>query len=343
MKKFKISDKCNACGLCTAMTDLIVSDEHGFARPAENMFIDGKKAEKIKEIIDICPVRAISEEEVGNTSKQGRDGLTELQKALKNKLEGIDKPKITKDDIKFDAEAYDAEVGDYDNSSRYEYSSDSAAERAALQEFDRGAYSQYRKIILSIFVQYKNDKLKPYYTFDENSFYYKNNQTYVKALKEILTEARNITNNQINLPDSFAEFDVFPGDASDVLNREESVIGLSTFEEKSTQSGIMEEFHSGSYSSLDSYSMYIDTDDMEAYDGTDWRGNSKYKDKYCFLNVYKAVIEFVKDLKRAMKYVQIDETAMYFLDMSLKLYFEAVDSEIKKKIEMFNKAADAVK
>lgn len=343
MKKFKITDKCNACGLCTAMTDLIVSDEHGFAHPAENMFTDRQNAEKVKEIIDICPVGAISEEDVGNTSKQGKDGLMEIQKVLKNKLESIEKPKITKDNIKFNAEAYDAEVGEYNNSSRYEYSSDSAAERAALREFDRGAYSQYRKIILSIFVQYKNDKLKPYYTFDENSFYYKNNQNYVKVLKDILTEARNITNNQIDLPASFMDFNVFPGDDLDGLDREDIVIGLSTFEEKSTQSGIMEEFRSGSYSSLDSYLMYIDTDDMEIYDGTDWRGNSKYKDKYRFLDVYKAVKEFVEDLKRAMNYVDIDEKAMYFLDMALTSYFKSVDNEIKKKIEIFNKAANEVK
>lgn len=343
MKRFKISDKCNACGLCTAMTDLIVSDEHGFACSVENMFTDGQKAEKIKEVIDICPVGAISEEDVGNTTKQGKEGLAELKNSLKNKLEGIKKPKITKDDIKFNADQYNAEVGEYNNSSSYEYNSDSAAEKAALREFDRGAYSQYRKIILSIFVQYKNDKLKPYYTFDENSFYYKNNQNYVKVLKNILIEARNITNNQINLPDSFANFRVFPGDDLDALNRDDIVIGLSTFEEKSTQSGIMEEFHSGSYSSLDSYSMYVDTDDMEVYDGTDWRGNSKYKDKYRFLDVYKAVNEFVKDLKRAMKYVNIDETAMYFLNMALESYFKSVDNEIKKKIEMFNKAVDQVK
>ena len=35
----------------------------------------------------------------------------------------------------------------YENSSGYDYKSDAAAERAGLREFDRVAYSQYRKTI----------------------------------------------------------------------------------------------------------------------------------------------------------------------------------------------------
>ena len=225
--------------------------------------------------------------------------------------------------------------------SGYEYNSSRAAIKAGLAEFDKVAYSQYRRIILSIFVQYKNDKLKPFYTFDENSFYAKNNQKYKKVLLEVLAEAKEITNDEIKLPTDFAEFNVCPGDDSSALSRKDCVIGLSTFEERSTHSGIMEEYRSGSYSSLDSYEMYLDDDSFEMMDGTDWRGNFKTKEKYCFKGVNEAVNEFVKDLKGAMNFVDIDEDAFSLLEMAMELYEKAIDHAIREKISDFEKAADA--
>jgi len=337
MKKFGILDKCNGCGICSNMTDLILEDSKGIAYPAKDGFISEGFLEEADKIVAVCPTRAIFIKETGNAKSSGKSGLNELQTVLKNKLIGIQKPNITKQDIKFNANNYNIDYASANGQSDYRYSGESQAERAGLDEFNRIAYSQYRPFILSVFVQYKNDKLKPFYTFDEKGFYVKNNKQYEDILKEILGEAKAISNNKISIPDDFIFFKVLPG-GSNKSYRENVTYGISNFELQSTQSGVMAEFKTGSYSSLDSYKMYIDTDDMEMYEGEDWRGRTKYKTKYCYRSVYDAINEFIKDLKSAMNYADIDESAMYFLEGAITSYNNEIDNAIEEKIKIFTEA-----
>lgn len=335
MKKFNVSANCIACGMCVIMTDLLEENNHGKVYAIESGYISEEYLFEANKIVEICPVDAISIVEVKSVKGIGEQGLKDLGEILENKLKDIKKVFVTKQDINFNSNNYSIDFGDAKGQYNYIYSNSSQAEAAGIAEFNRIAYSQYRPFILSVFVQYKNDKLKPYYTFDDSSFYAKFNHKYEKILNEIVAEAQSLSSKSISFPDDFTKFDVYPG-GLDSSYRENVTYTLRHFEEKSTQSGIIAEFKSGSYSSLDSYKMYVDTDDMEVYCGEDWRGRSKFKVKYCYYSVYNAVKEFISDLKNAMNYVDIDETALYFLSGAIDSYNKEIDKEVEKKIKIFN-------
>ena len=170
MKTFVVSDDCVSCGLCLQETDLLVEDAVGKAKPAEKCIInDLKKAEKI---VADCPVGAISIVEKGDIKQLDEKTIRELPSLLKRKLQEVKKPTIDIDDVKMDANKYTMSypegffVGDY----RYEYSSESSAIRAAMEKFDRYCYSQYARFITEVLVQYREDKLKKYYSFDKKKF-----------------------------------------------------------------------------------------------------------------------------------------------------------------------------
>lgn len=342
MKKINVSEKCNACGTCTAITNLLVSDEKGFARPAGSGIVGENDMAAVQEAIDICPVGALSLKDSGNTTKQGKEGLIELQSVLKNRLQSIPKKKPGKEEYKFDAHNYSMSFGNYRMQSDWEYSSDSAALKAGLQEFNKGAYSQLKKIIIGFAVQYKNDKLKPYYTLDENGYYWKNNQQYRNVLDEIAAEAMALSNGKLNLSKDFTSFNVVTGDGKFGTGMKDATIyGLKHFEETNIVSQMEREFTSGSYHSLNDYAMYIDTDSMEVYVGTSRFGKVKTKEKYYFRNVFEAVKEFAKDVRDYVNYADVTEEAEALIDIALDDYFQAVDNEIDKKIAEFKKAIDA--
>jgi ferredoxin len=338
MKIFKVSKTCNACGQCALMTDLLIETADGKAIPSDIGYISDDFLKEAQNIIDICPVGALSIIEVGNVRSSGKRALKELESLLKRRLNEVVVPIVTKGDIGFNANNYFIDFnepkGDYD----YKYSSENKAEKAALDEFNRIAYSQYRAFILSVFVQYKNDKLKQFYTFEanESSFYYKINKKYMDILKEIATEAKALTNGKILLSEEFITFDVYPGNSNKFI-RGSIDARLKEFETRSTSSGIMAEFRSNSYSSLDSYSMYIDTDEMEHYEEGMF-GRSKIITKYCYKNLNGAVNEYIKDLKSAMNYVDIDESALYDVNEAIDYYEKEIAIAVEQKIKEFSEA-----
>ena len=343
MKKFTISEKCNACGRCVIMTDLLVENGEGKAEPAISGYIADDFLSEAQNIVEFCPVKALSIIEAGNVKSSGREGLKELKIVLQNKLKEVDVPVVMKDDVKFDANNYTIDYAGQKSGYEYKYSSESQAEKAALDEFNRMCYSQYRPFILSVFVKYKNDKLKPFYTFEanENSFYYKTNQKYENVLKEVTAEAKALTDGKIALPQNFNTFEVYPGDSFE-FDKERIYARLKNFETRSTSSGIMAEFNSGSYSSIDSYKMYIDTENMEINDGEGLFGKSKYKTKYCYGRIYKAANEYIKDLKSAMNLVNIDEDTLYDVNQAIINYKEELQKVIEKKNKEFSEAINTI-
>ncbi len=75
MKKFKVSDKCICCGACIVATDLLVEDDEGKAKASDKGYISSDFLQKAKEIVDSCPVNAISIVETGIASNTGKEGL----------------------------------------------------------------------------------------------------------------------------------------------------------------------------------------------------------------------------------------------------------------------------
>ncbi|WP_414698313.1 ferredoxin [Peptacetobacter sp. AB845] len=338
MKKFEVSTKCNACGLCFTASDFFEEDERGMALAKSEKYIED--IAKAEEIVGICPTNAISIVSSGRAKNDGKEGLNELLSAMTKELNFKEYHPTTKE-FKFETKEYTVchayPRGEYS----YSYSSYSRAERAGLEEFDKIAYSQYSKFLIELFVQYKSDKLRKYYTKDENGFYKKFNLKIEKILNEIATEAKYISNNSINLKDSFTEFNVFP--ETEYFPFEDVTYKLAHFEEQSDKSGVMTEFRSNSYTKLSDYASYMDVDDRDEYIGSDWRGNPKEKTMYCYCNVMNAIKEFISDLKSSVNYVDIDEKAEYMVNDVLDMYYSNVKKEVSKKINEFRDAISKIK
>lgn len=164
MKKFVVSEKCIACGNCLLETKLLQEDAEGKAVPANGGYFSDDFLAKAEEIVAGCPVQALSIAEGA-----GAD-LSKLPEKLQNALAKITVPNVTRKDVEMHAQDYRMTCSYPQGEYRYDYSSESRAMSAAENEFDRICYSQYKKFILEVFVQYKEDKLRKFYTFDESGF-----------------------------------------------------------------------------------------------------------------------------------------------------------------------------
>lgn len=331
MKKFVVSEKCIACGNCLLETKLLQEDAEGKAVPANGGYFSDDFLAKAEEIVAACPVQALSIAE-----GEGAD-LSKLPEKLQNALAKITVPKVSREDVKMHAQDYRMTCSYPQGEYRYDYSSESRAMSAAENEFDRICYSQYKKLILEVFVQYKEDKLRKFYTFDESGFWGQINKQYADVLQEFAGAA---AAGGIKLPADFKEFAVFPGGSA---NEKDSVlvymlnVRLKEFEDRGCED-VMRELRDIPHTSRSDYRIDMDYDDMEVYAGTSFFGNDKYEDKYCYKDVYKACEDFMGDLKNAINYVDYDSQVFDSIDTALKDYQERVQKEIAKKVALLSKA-----
>ena len=307
MKKFVVSEKCIACGNCLLETKLLQEDAEGKAVPVNGGYFSDDFLAKAEEIVAGCPVQALSIAEGA-----GAD-LSKLPEKLQNALAKITVPNVTRKDVEMHAQDYRMTCSYPQGEYRYDYSSESRAMSAAESEFDRICYSQYKKFILEVFVQYKQ---------------------YADVLQEFAGAA---AAGGIMLPADFKEFEVFPGGSKnstlvDIINAR-----LKEFEDRGC-SDVMREFNGCNYTSRSDYRDYMDTDDTEVYAGTSFFGNDKYEDKYCYKDVNKACEEYMGDLKDAINYVDYDSQVIDTIDAALKDYKERVQKEIDKKVALLSKA-----
>lgn len=263
-----------------------------------------------KTLIEICPVGAFELEKGQNQA----DILNGMIEQLRNHI-GINVPTIK--DICFNKEEYAISLPSSSGEYQYEYNSDSAAESAALREFERAMYDRIDSIILRVITDYRVKKISPYYTttIEEGSVYAICNQ----EVGEILTGIKSILGDK--LPADFSIVEIFPNNDTTwkMLNKGE----LVSDELVSTVKG---EFD---YSSS-RYDCYWDTDDREVACGTDWRGNTKYKDRYCYKNLRSAFQELANDLLSACGWAS-DSIENHALD-GVKWLVEQYNKELKSVI-----------
>jgi hypothetical protein len=155
--------------------------------------------------------------------------------------------------------------------------------------------------------------------------YYKENQRIIELLKqaEKLSEKK--------LPGDFSKFDVYPyRDLYYKMLSKGEVVGDNLVE------SVHREYRSGSYSSLDSYRMYFDTDDMETYAGRGAFGRDKYVDKYCYRSLSEATRELEKDLRSALGYCadDIQNYAKDVVSALVDVYNKDVKEALSKKIAL---------
>lgn len=334
MKKLIVSENCVSCGMCVFATDLLKEDTSGKAVPVELGIVSEDKIAKIQEVIDSCPVKAISMVNTGIVKSLGKQGLNELKKIIEDKLGNY---KVEFPDSKyyeFNKSEFSTPTAHASGEYGYEYKSDEKAERAGLREFDRIMYSQRKAIIQQLLVEYKNKKLHKYsyYEKEKGNFYHDVNQNIEKMLKEFLAEAQVLSGNKLILPKEFDTFEVIPqmGISGDKVNKELYVYQLRHIEELWFTQNIMNELESLSW-----YDTYIDTDDME-----DHRG--KYV--YCYKNISNVCSLFGKHILDEFSYVLNGlDGVRKIMELPINKFCEEVSNNVKVKSDILIKAIENVK
>ena len=311
MSNVRVNSNCMMCGGCLSLGyDFLEEQSDGHVKVKDNTYLKPDSAE-LKALMEVCPAQAFEyDKDAVIVSKE--EQLMKIKQQLKM-WKGIPEP--TTKDIAFDERKYSMNMP-YIRGSDYSYSSDRAAENAAERAFNNGAYSKMDVFILQVISQYRADKIGPYYTYgsDTNSIYYKENQKIIQLLKE----AEKLSDK--NLGSDFSNFEICP--SSDLAYK---MLAKGELVGDELVGSVHREFDSGSYSSLSSYSMYYDTDDMEVYEGHGLFGD-KYKDKYSYRDLSEATRELEKDLRSALKY-RGDEIERHALD------------KIKWLVQVYNKEA----
>ena len=252
MSNVRVNSNCMMCGGCLSLGyDFLEEQSDGHVKVKDNTYLKPDSAE-LKALMEVCPAQAFEyDKDAVIVSKE--EQLMKIKQQLKM-WKGIPEP--TTKDIAFDERKYSMNMP-YIRGSDYSYSSDRAAENAAERAFNNGAYSKMDVFILQVISQYRADKIGPYYTYgsDTNSIYYKENQKIIQLLKE----AEKLSDK--NLGSDFSNFEICP--SSDLAYK---MLAKGELVGDELVGSVHREFDSGSYSSLSSYSMYYDTDDMEVYE-----------------------------------------------------------------------------
>lgn len=313
-----INENCIQCGSCLGCGfDFLNSADDGTINVCPGTILKAE-GEEIRVLKEVCPVDAF---ELSKTEDE-ESVLDNLLRQLKTH-QGIPKP--IKEQFKFNKDDYNIPIPFASGENRYEYSSSNAAERAALSEFERAMYSQINTIILRVITEYRIKMVKPFYSGleEEGSVYAASN----KKVSEILRGIKNIMGDK--LPGDFAEVCIIPDrDTLDIwkmLNKGELI-------SNELVSTVRNEFEYPS----SQYDCYWTWDDMEVCVGTDWRGNLKYKDKYCYRDIYKAFRELAKDLLNACGWAHddLEDAALRHADWLVRVYNERLMDCINQKIKM---------
>ena len=340
----KIKDCCIKCGSCLGCGFEFLSSANDGSIVIKDGTMFNEDSTEFKSLKESCPMDAFEIIETKPLTKQ--DFVNELE-VLKNYTARY--PKAS--DLKFNKSEYSIDIPMASGERRYEYNSYEAAERAAENEIYNKMYSRIDVIILKIITEYRVKYLKPYYSKskEDNSFFEKSNQEVSKMLNRLVSILKS-NNLASDIPTNFSNIDIFP--ENDLYWK---MLSKGQIMSDEMISAVTKEFRSGSWSDISNYVNSCDYDEIERIEGTDWRGNLKTRDKYCYRNVHKAFQELAGDLLNACYYADTElenravEIASALIDEYNKLLKNVLNEKIKyldKKISLLpsdNKKAELEK
>lgn len=313
----KINEKCIKCGSCLGCGyDFLSSANDGSIIVKDGTMLH-EDSEEFKTLKDICPMDAFILDKTIMTTTEKKQLIKKLLQEL-NKYEEITAP--TPKELSFCKDEYKISSPSTLGDLKYVYSNHSAAEKAALNEFESNMYYRLNTIILKIVTEYRVKHVKPYYTvnIDEGSVYAKNNN----KISEILQTILNLADEKFDK--DFVKIDVFPNKECDwkMLNNGELISDECI-------SAIRNEFD---YTSND-YSCYWDTDSKETY------SDGKSMQKYCYKNINKAYEKFAEDILNSCYYARyrMEDTAVQVTEWLVKQYNKEIKKVIKSKIKQIRK------
>lgn len=263
MKQISVNGNCSGCGLCIVNCHYLQENSEGNAEPVAGKAIQDKDLESVKKVINECPEHALQIVERGSTNKKGAAGVADIIAALKNQCNSFTVKKVNNSDVKLNSKDYYIPIPSSSKEYSRDYTSERSAKSAARDEFNRLCYSEtaYRPMVKKVFVEYKVNVLKPYYTCTdtENSIYYAYNQQIRKLLSDVYAEIGEVLSGNNKVPESWKEFSVY------LSERDWAIEPLKDFDERSTSSGIISDLKDrGEYTSL---GWYVDRFDFD-YDET---------------------------------------------------------------------------
>lgn len=335
MKKIQVSDQCMGCGICFATSDLVKETSEGKATPNVKVGIHSNNLHIAEELINNCPVNAISIIEDGMTNKIGQEGLKELkEKAIKLLREYPDISLPPESEYKFNRDEYSISTPYPEGQYKHEYSSSYKAEEAAKQEFNRIMYSKINIYIQNIVMEYKVKYMRKYYTCnnEEGSHYTAYNEKVKEVLNKIEGEINALTERKDLLPNNFSDFDVFPDNSRNstaYLYQINELFGMDIVDI------VRREFDKESYHRIGEYDCYWNWDSMEC---TEYRRfGSREVEKYCYYDVEEACRELAKDIISSVWHADIDEYCGRGIRTLIGEYNKNVRKELQNKINCLEK------
>lgn len=337
MKRINVNRNCSGCGLCIVNCNYLQENAEGNAEPVVGKAIQDKDMKNIKKVIAECPENALQIIETRSTNKKGAAGVAEIISTLNNKCNGFTVKKISNNDVRLNIKDYYIPTPVSIKEYRGNYTSESSAKSAAKDEFSRLCYSEtaYRPMIKKVFVEYKVNVLKPYYTCTntQNSIYYAYNQQIRKLLSDTYAEIGEVLGRNNRVPESWKDFSVY------LKDRDISIEVLKEFDERSTSSGIISALKDLGGTSLSDYVEYMDFDYDETYAGEGLFGKTKYKNMWYFNNFQEAAQSFINDLSWAIGHMSsdIEDRVVQNINYALSKFEKIVKDELKAKIEQLKK------
>ena len=336
MKKVEVSSNCSGCGLCVVNSHYLQENDEGYAQPVPGKAIKDSDIDAVEKVVSECPEKALSIIETGKATVSGKGGVAQIIEALKKQCESISVKKIGSSDVCLRVKDYNISVPYSNKEYRRDYTSKSSAESAAKDEFNHLCYSEqaYRPLIKKVFVEYKVNVLKPYYTCEDvpESAYYQYNEIVRKQLAEAYAEICVLV-GEGKLQKTWTEFSVYP------KSQDWSIKALRDFDERSTSSEIMSSLKDLSHTGLNDYVSYMDFDYDEKYVGEGLFGKAKYKDMWYFSGFHSAAESFIDDLIWAIGYRSSDITdgAVVNINSAFKSFEEELKKAYMSKIDELKK------
>lgn len=334
MKQIIVNDQCSGCGLCIVnCSSYLQENAEGNAEPVAGKAIHEKDLESVIKVVAECPESALQIVETGMASRKGGAGVVEVISKLKDKCNRFYVKKISNSDVSLNSKDYYIPIPSTGKEYSRDYSSESSARSAAREEFRHLCYSEtaYRPLIKKVFVEYKVNVLKPYYTCadTEESAYYVYNQEIRKLLSNVYAEICGLLGENGRIPESWKNFSVY------LSERDWAIEPLKNFDIRSTSSGIIADLKDrGEYTSLSWYVDRFDYDYDETYVGEGLFGKPKYKDMWYFSGFREVAEEFIDDLKGSINSMSgdIEEGAASSVNFALESFEEKVREELSAKI-----------
>lgn len=336
MKKIVISSNCVACAACVTMTEHIRETADGTVVTSGSGIVPDNKLNSFKEVIDICPVKAISLVDTRLTNKTGKKGLAELKKIIHSEFDNYKVSMPSAESYKFIKEDYKVPRPYCPKERCYDYKTYKKAEAEGLQEFNRLMYSNRKTLIQQILIQYKTNSLSKYIE-DENkpgNYYYDINTSVSKRLEEFVAEAKFLSNGTINLPSNFTKCEFKPvfGREGNKFDREVNIFRLRQLEEMWFTDRIMNELEP-----LRWYDSFIDSEDIEIYDG------KKERDMHCF-DLESVTSTFAKHILDEVAYVLNSYDGIKdLLECELSYIFKDIEKGVNDKIQLLLREIDKIK